>query len=673
MALMKIESRLKILLAFIIMIFVIISFRLGYLQILQNKEFQRLSEGNRIRLITQRAPRGQMFDSDNEPIVATRYAYTVSLVPMEIKNMEAVIEELSPLLNMKPENIRQKVDDAQEDKLPSYYPIRIKTDISDETLVKIEEKSLELPGVTIEEQPVRDYIQGDFASHLIGRLGEISDKELKVMKKDGYKMTDIIGQKGLEELYDKIIRGEDGGQQVEVDNRGRPVKVLGQKNPIPGNDLYLTIDKAVQMAAEKSMQETMKHVQKNGFPNAQAAAAIAINPKNGKILAMSSKPSFDPNLFVGGISREKWDELTKGEWAEEWKPMKNKVTRKGYAPGSTFKPLMGIAALEERQVTPDETVTCTGRYWLWHKPHCWKTSGHGKVNIYKALQQSCNVFFYEMGNRLGIDVISKYARMFGLGEKTGLVLTPGEESGTLPTREWKQKDRDEPWYPGDTLNIAIGQGFNSYTPIQIVNYIATIANGGTLYRPYVVDKIVKPGGELVKQYEPQIRRQLPIKKENFEIIKEGMARVTQPGGTAYNYFKDFPIPVGGKTGTAEKTGKDNDGWFVCFAPVDDPQIAIAVVVEQGGHGGSAAAPIARAMLDAFFGIEKQEEQTVESPQTLPHQPQPAPVHNEASQPPLPSESIESEVESGENQQPMMPDQSNGSDKDTNLPIVETGG
>ncbi len=663
---MKLESRLKVLLAFIITIFVVISLRLGYLQILQNEEFQRLSEGNRIRLITQRAPRGQMFDSDNEPIVSTRYAYTVSLVPMEIKNMEAVIGELSPLLNMTHKDIREQVEAAQKKKLPSYYPIPVKTDISDETLVKIEEKSLELPGVMIEEQPVRDYLQGDFASHLIGYVRGIDEEELKVMKKDGYKIGDIIGKMGLEKLYDKLIRGVDGGQQVEVDNRGRPVKILGQKNPIPGNDLYLTIDKTLQIATEKSMQETMEHVQKNGFPNAQKAAAVAINPKNGKILAMSSKTSFDPNLFIKGLPKKKWEEMQGTGWSN------NNVTIGEYPPGSPFKPLMGIAALEEGQVTSDETITCTGRYWLWHKPRCWKSSGHGKVDIYKALQQSCNVYFYEMGNRLGIDVISRYAKMFGLGEKTGLALIPEEKPGVVPSKEWKQETYNEPWYPGETLSIAIGQGFHSYTPLQIVNYIATIANEGTLYRPYVLDRIVTPEGKLLKQYDPQVRRQLPIKKETFEIIKEGMSRVTQPGGTAYNYFKDFPIPVGGKTGTAQNSQGDDHGWFVCFAPVDDPQIAIAILVEQGGHGGSAAGPIARAMLDAFFGIEKPQEQDISPSQPLPQQPQPVPAQNEAVQTPPPSEAIESQVTSEENQQPSLQEHSNISEEDSNLPIVGTG-
>jgi len=601
----KQENRFKIFLGIVLCIFFILSARLGYLQLVHGEEYKKISEGNRLRLVPVMAPRGVFYDRNDKPMVSSRTAYTVSIVRMGLDeaDLNQTVRNLSDVLGMDINEINKKLAEAKDKGYPLYEPVRIKVDVTNDVLVKIEEHNLELPGVIIEEQPVRDYLNGDFASHVFGYVGEINASELEQMRDQGYSVGDIIGKTGLEKQFDKILRGIDGGQQVEVDAFGRPINILGNKPPVAGDDLYLTIDAKIQKAAEEALDATMLEVQKS-FPNAKAAAVVAMDPRSGAILAMASKPSYDPNLFVGGINKEELP-IYQQLMTDPNKPMINRAIRGEYPPGSTFKMITALAALEEGKITKDDIINdANGVYWRIAPKKCWKRGGHGPVNLAKAIGYSCNIYFYEVGRRVGIDAISKYAKMFGLGEPTGLELPPGEKSGLLPTREWRAATfNGVPWQQGETLDAAIGQGFHNYTPLQLANYISTLANGGTRYQPYLVRKIMSHDGKLIKKFSPKQVQKINLNPENIEAVKEGMLRVTAPGGTAASYFTNFPIAVAAKTGTAQNPHGADHAWFVAFAPYDDPQIVVAVIVEQGGHGGSAGAPVARAIFEAYFGLE----------------------------------------------------------------------
>lgn len=595
----KQENRFKIFVGIIVFVFLILTSRLGYLQIMHGEEYKRMSESNSLRLVPVTAPRGIFYDRNGKPMVTSRTAYTVSIVRMGLKeaDLQNAINGLSSLLNMDVSEINKKITESKAKGYPLYEPVRIQTDVANDILVKIEEHSLELPGVIIEEQPVRDYINKDFASHVFGYVGEINADELKEMKSQGYRMGNIIGKTGLEKQFDKELRGIDGGQQIEVNAAGKPLRVFGEKAPVAGDNLYLTINNDLQKVAEEALVANMQAVQKS-FPQAKAAACVVMDPRSGAILAMTSKPSYDPNLFVGGISKEELP-VYRGLVTNSFKPMINRAIRGVYPPGSTFKMVTAIAALEEGKINKDTIVNdSSGVYWAGGKPHCWKKGGHGPVNLAKAIGVSCNVYFYEVGRRLGIDALSKYARLFGLGKPTGLELPPGEKSGRVAERiEGKM------WYLGQTLSAAIGQGDNTFTPLQMANYISTLVNGGTRYKPYLVSKVVSPEGKLVNKFGPEVVEKINLSPANVEAVKEGMLKVTSPGGTGAGYFTNFPIAVGGKTGTAQNPHGADHGWFVGFAPYDNPQIVIVIIVEQGGHGGSAAAPVARAIFAKYFGID----------------------------------------------------------------------
>ncbi len=492
-----------------------------------------------------------------------------------------------------------------------YIPVRLKRDVSFETVAKIEEKKL--PGVIIEVQPIRNYIYGYTAAHVFGYLGEISRKELE--KFDNYRVGDFIGKTGLEKVLEPYLKGKDGGKQVEVTATGEFVKVLGEKRALPGHTVYLTIDVEIQKAAENALMGIMNKLRNNPdptnrFPNAKEGAVVVMDVNTGEILALVSKPDFDPNLFASGISLKEWEQLN----SDPEKPLLNKAIGGSYPPGSIFKMVVACAALEEGVTTPDlEIDTNGGVYWTIAPKKCWYYSkgGHGIVNLVEAIAKSCNIYFYEMGRRLGIDAIEKYARMFQLDKKTGIEL-PGEKSGSVPSRDYKEKNfknpQDKIWYPAETLDAAIGQGFHSYTPLQIAKYVSAIANGGKLYKPFLVKKIVSPEGKVVEKKQPQLVGRLNLKKETLETVKRGMKAVVEPGGTAWWPFRDFPIQVAGKTGTAQwSILYDNHGWFVSFAPYDNPQIAVIVFIEQAGSGGSTGGPVARAIYEKYFNLDQKEE------------------------------------------------------------------
>lgn len=561
--------------------------RAAYLQIYQGEYYAGLADGNRIRIVPSMAPRGTFYDRNGELLVTNRPGFSVSLLPLTAPISDDVIDRLSDLLKGPTDEIKTKIAGHS-----GFNPIRIKTDVTPDIVSIIEEQKSQYPGVVIEVTPIRDYILKQEGAHTFGYVSEINDTELEKMKDEGYKSGDIIGKFGLEKVYDKELRGENGGQQVEVDVSGKPVQILGRKEPIPGDDLELTIDINLQQAAEKAVDEQLTQI------GAHAAAAVVMNPQTGEILAMVSRPAFDPNLFAHGISSKDWNQLNNNPYH----PMDNKTITGEYPPGSTFKIVTGTAALTEGVVTPDEQIFDSGHHWIIPKGNA-DGEALGWLNFRTALAHSDNVYFYEMGNRLGIDRLEKYARMFGLGAKTGIDL-PYEATGLVANRRYKEKNFDDgEWYLSETFDAAIGQGFNLVTPLQAAMVMGEIAADGKRYKPHVVNRIIAPDGSVVKDFQPELLSQLDVPEEDIKLVQDGLHDVTKYG-TAASSFRGFTVDIAGKTGTAENSQGRDHGWFVAYGPFDNPNIVVAVIVENGGYGSQSAVPIGRKILEAAFGLNQ---------------------------------------------------------------------
>ena len=561
--------------------------RAAYLQIYQGEYYAGLADGNRIRIVPSMAPRGTFYDRNGELLVTNRPGFSVSLLPLTAPISDDVIARLSDLLKVPTDEIKTKIAGNS-----GFNPIRIKTDVTPDIVSIIEEQKSQYPGVVIEVTPIRDYILKQEGAHTFGYVSEINDTELEKMKDEGYKSGDIIGKFGIEKIYDKELRGENGGQQVEVDVSGKPVQILGRKEPVPGDDLELTIDIKLQQAAEKAVDEQLTQI------GAHAAAAVVMNPQTGEILAMVSRPAFDPNLFAHGISSKDWNQLNNNPYH----PMDKKTITGEYPPGSTFKIVTGTAALTEGVVTPDEQIFDSGHHWIIPKGNA-DGEALGWLNFRSALAHSDNVYFYEMGNRLGIDRLEKYARMFGLGAKTGIDL-PYEASGLVANRRYKEKNFDDgEWYLSETFDAAIGQGFNLVTPLQAAMVMGEIAADGKRYKPHVVNRIIAPDGSVVKDFQPELLSQLDVPEEDIKLVQDGLHDVTKYG-TAASSFRGFTVDIAGKTGTAENSQGRDHGWFVAYGPFDNPNVVVAVIVENGGYGSQSAVPIGRKILEAAFGLNQ---------------------------------------------------------------------
>lgn len=588
------SQRLNVLTFIIVSVFIALLSRLVWLQALHGEEFKQKAENNRIRLLPITAPRGTFYDRNGLPLVNNRPGFSISLVPIKGPIPSEVIVRLAEILGMNPEDIQKKMSQQGNPLLPT----RIKSDVGPEIITKIEERREDLPGVVIEVQAVRSYIYNELGAHTFGYVGEISDSQLAKGKANGYKSGDMLGKTGLEQIWDKELRGVDGGAQVEVNVSGKPVQMLGKKQPIAGNDLILTIDAKIQRAAEKAMDERLKYLQdKLGNPEAKSAAAVVMNPQTGEILAMVSRPTFDPNKFNGGISAKDWKEINDNPN----NPMQNRTIGASYPPGSAFKIVTGTAALETGKVTPEEKIFDAGRHRLAPAKGNSHNAALGWIDFRVALAKSDNVYFYELGNRLGIDTLEQWARKFGLGAVTGINL-PDEDDGLVANQRYKKKVYDEDWVISETFDAAIGQGFNLATPIQMAVVTSIAANGGHRYRPYLVSKMVSPNGQVLQTFEPEELGTVPMSPSTLNAIRTGLRDVVTPSGTAGYIFEGFPVPIAGKTSTAENPHGDDHGWFVAYGPYDNPTIAVAVIVEQGGFGSDSAAPIARKIMEAAFDL-----------------------------------------------------------------------
>ncbi len=579
------DKRLKIISGLIVCVILLLIARAGYLQVYRGDEYVRRSDGNRTRLVPTVAPRGMFFDRNGQSIVENRPGFAVSLLPLTAPIKPEVVERVSNLLNVPKKEIEAKIEAHT-----GYEPILIKNDVGPEILTVIEEQSFLYPGVIIEVQAIRDYLYKEQGAHILGYVSEISDAELEAKKDEGYKTGDIIGKFGLERIYDKELRGVNGGELVEVDVTGKPVQILGEKPPVSGNDLYLTIDWRLQAAAEQAIDKQLKMI------GAEAAAAVVMNPQTGEVLALVSRPAFDPNLFVHGISEKNWKVINENPHD----PLGNKAITGEYPPGSTFKIVTGTAALSEEVVTPTEMILDTGVYWLGEKGNA---GGEvlGWLDFTSALAHSDNYYFYEMGYRLGVDRLEKYARMFGLGEKTGINL-PYEAEGLAPNRKYKEEYLEEEWYDSETLDAAIGQGFNLVTPLQAAMVIGEIASDGNRYQPYLVSKIVNSEGKVIKEYKPKLLSTLDVPDHVITLVQQGLRDVTKEGTAASVFGAGFPVDIAGKTGTAENPQGEDHGWFVAYGPFGNPNIVVSVIVENGGYGSQSAVPIGKMILEAAYNL-----------------------------------------------------------------------
>lgn len=576
----------------VFLVFFILTMRLVYLQLIDGEHYRSLSDGNRMRVIPVNAMRGSIYDRNGKVLVGSIPSFRVTLMESLKSLSDEEIQKLAELLKISPEEVKKRI----ERKKGSFEPIVIASDVDQSVRTRIEERRSEFPGISVEALPMRYYPYHDMAAQMLGYVGQINEEELDKLKGQGVSGLTIMGRAGIESYYDDILRGKDGGIHVEVDAAGRPVKEVDRTPLVPGKNMYLTVDLDLQQAAEKAITEQIKvlHDQKI---DVNGVAMVAMDPNTGAILAMVNRPSYDPNLFVNGISTEEWNAINNNPK----QPLTNRVISGEYPPGSTFKIVTGAAALELKKVTPEEKIFDSGRHWLIDMRNA-EGEAFGWIDFITALAKSDNVYFYEMGNRVGIAELERYARIFGLGRKTGIGL-PNEASGLVASEHYKREVFDQDWYLGDTFNAAIGQGFQLVTPIQVAVMMSEVANGGIQYRPMLVNRIDNIDGTPYKIFVPEQIGSLAVSKATMDIIRQGLRNVAEEGGTASAIFENFPITVAGKTGTAENSHGRDHGWFVAYAPYDKPKIVVVVLVEQGGFGVSAAGPIVRDVLEAFFHIK----------------------------------------------------------------------
>lgn len=583
------DSRLKkMLLVAMLIIFVLIG-RMAWLQLYKGYYYGEQADGNRMRSSVIMAPRGKILDCRGEVMVDNVSGYRVGAQPLRRPD-KAALAKLSSILNIPLEKMEKKLQKAGK----TYETVYFKYNLSPEEVTAIEENHQELSGILLDVQPVRRYCNDAICAHALGYVGEASEKQLKAGREKGLVRGSIVGKDGIELKYDKYLRGKDGLATDEVDVRGHIVRQLAGQAPLMGKNLQLTIDMRMQRVMEKAVDDQLEYLHRTGFaPNAYAAAAVALDPNTGAVKAIVSRPEYNPNWFVGGISSKNWSKIRDNKFY----PLSNKVISGQYPPGSTFKIVTGAAALDMGKVTPEEKIFDSGKYW---RADMGNAGGEalGWINFRKALAASDNVYFYEMGYRVGIEGLDNYAKKFGLGRKTGIDLI-GESSGLLASPAVKEAAFHEPWRLGDTFNAAIGQGFNLATPIQLAQMTAAVATGGVLHRPYLVDKVLNEDGSVYMTMEQEPGKKLNISARTMKLLRQGLESVAEEGGTA-SILRTLPGDTAGKTGTSENPHGRDHGLFVAYAPADKPEIVVVCVVEQGWFGSVSAVPIVYKVLDAYL-------------------------------------------------------------------------
>ena len=596
--------------------FLILFARIWYLQILNGAKFYTYSKDNSLKQEKIPASRGMIFDRNREILVDNYPAFDVTWTPQFVVNSDKTAECLFPLIQMKKEEILDIV--AAETRNPRFQPRVIKQDISKDEVAKIEAHRFDMPGVDVQVAIKRNYTDGAVGAHLLGYMGEISDDELDNLNRRSfqkYDLGDFVGKFGIEERWEDYLRGIDGAYFSEVDAFGRKKSSREltlfdyeqtKKEPIPGKNLVLTIDRELQLAASKAL------LNKKG--GVKTGALVALDPNTGEVLAMISQPGFDPSAFSRGINPKQWAEFI----SNPEKPLLDKTIQDAYPPGSTFKLITALTGLANHAVDFNETVNCNGHFFL-GRAHfrcwTWRNGGHHIVNLKRAIRESCDYFFYRLGIKVGVDELAKYAKMYGLGQRTGLNLR-GEVSGNMPSEAWKRKKYGERWFPGETPSVSIGQGYTTVSVVQLARLYMAVANGGTLYVPYVVKRIEEPDGTLIQEINPQIVQTEKFDPEIWKHLKDGLyAVVNEPGGTAYFSGRIDGLDIAGKTGTSQvvKMSKDKDkkceqveykykdhAWFVGFAPVDKPQIVVAALALHDCHPYNGATMAVRDVIKAYL-------------------------------------------------------------------------
>ncbi|MDR0528388.1 MAG: penicillin-binding protein 2 [Zoogloeaceae bacterium] len=598
----RFRRRLLLALAFIFSLFCALFSKLFYLQVLRHDHYTTLAESNRISLIPIIPNRGNILDR-NGVILARNYsAFTLEITPSQIENIDKTIAALSEIIKIEPKDRRRFNRLLQESR--NFDSIPIRTQLSDEEVASFSARRYRFPGVDIKARLFREYPEGNAAAHVIGYIGRINQKDEEWIRAEyqesNYKGTEHIGKIGVEQFYEFELHGTTGYAQLEIDANGRAVQILSSTSAVPGNNLKLTLDMGLQKVAESAFID-------------RRGALVALDPRNGAILAMVSAPTFDPNLFVDGIRSDDWEELNNNID----KPMLNRAIYSAYPPGSTFKPMMAMAALTEKKRTPQQTIYDPG-YFIFgnHRFLDDKPGGHGIVDMMTSIVVSCNTYYYQLAADMGIDLIARFMGGLGLGKRTGIDI-PGESDGILPSPEWKEKRFKKPeqqkWYAGETISVGIGQGYNAYTPLQMAHAYANILNYGKVFRPHLVDSINNPSTNETRTLEYPITRQIALDPKHVDFIKKAMAGVNKQG-TGARAFANAPYESGGKTGTAQvfslrgqkyvsgrlRERLRDHAWFIAFAPLENPTIVAAILVENSGFGAQYAAPIARRIFDYYL-------------------------------------------------------------------------
>ena len=583
------------------LLFLVVMGRMVYLQMINYSHFASLAEGNRLRAEPVQAPRGLIFDRNGVPLAENQPSYELDVVPEQVPDLKATLDSLSKVVTLHPGDLK-RFNDLLKNKHP-FQPLPLRTGLSDDEVARFAAQRQDFPGVDITATLERFYPQGELTAAVVGYTGLVSPDELQELDPNQYISTSSVGKSGVEAAYEKQLHGSVGVREMETTAEGRPVRAVSYTPPVPGSDLYLSIDIKLQQAAEQALGDSY-------------GAVVAIDPQSGEILALVSKPSFDPNLFVGGIDADTYDALQ----TDPSQPLFNRALRGQYPPGSTVKPFLGLAALNYNVVTPFTSIMCPGYFYLPSNPNPyrdWRAGGHGETNLTKAIQQSCDVYFYTVSMKLGIDHVHDFLTQFGLGQPPDVDLV-GALNGVIPSPEWKRKTMHKPWYLGETVITGIGQGYMLVTPLQLAAATATLSMHGQRFAPHVLHSEGDPLSGVISDIAPQA---LPTAQDTnpnaWDIVINAMHLVTEPGGTASVASAGAKYLFGGKTGTAQVHAKRlgimgeeqedtlpkefrDHAWFIAFAPLQSPRIAIAVLVEHGGGGGAVAAPVARKVMDAYL-------------------------------------------------------------------------
>jgi penicillin-binding protein 2 len=597
------RQRLAVMAGFVLLLFGALLLRFTYLQSVMHAHYDTLAEANRISIVPIAPNRGVIVDRKGVVLAHNYSAYTLEITPHRVSKLEALIDDLSQIIDITPRDRRRFRKLMEESKRVDSLPIR--TRLSDEEIARFAANRYRFPGVDVKARLFRQYPQGDLFSHVVGHIGRINQRELEQLEEKGnlanYRGSDYIGKTGLEQSYESQLHGTTGFEQVEVDSGGRAVRTLTRNPPTSGNNLVLKLDAGLQEIVFRAFGE-------------RRGALVAIEPETGGVLAFVSKPGFDPNLFVDGIDPQNWNELN----TSPDKPMLNRALAGTYSPGSTFKPFMALAALTFGKRTPQQSISDPGYFMFGsHQFRDDKVGGHGVVDMYKSIVVSCDTYYYVLANDMGIDAIARFMGSLGFGSRTGIDI-PGEAEGVLPSQEWKRKRFRKPeqqrWYSGETISIGIGQGYNSYTPLQLAAATATLANDGLMFRPHIVNYVEDLRTGEKTYVEPKPLRQLEVRQEHINVIKQAMVGVNKEG-TGRRAFMGAPYTAAGKTGTAQVIGiKPGEKYieskvaerfrdhalFIAYAPAEKPKIALAVIVENSGFGARAAAPIAREVFDHYL-------------------------------------------------------------------------